>query len=86
MRMIIMEPCFVPDTVNGGAPIPLANGDMPNLEREQAIALANIGRALYVESRDDHTKGAKTAPQSLVDAAIAAQREAEAEALKKAGA
>lgn len=69
MKVLITEPCLVNFGDDHGG-VHQAAGALPDVPKDQAIALANAGRALYVERKDDPDKnGRNTAPPEMLKAA-----------------
>lgn len=69
MKMLITEPCLVNFGDDRGG-IHQDAGDLPDVPKDQAIALANVGRALYTDRKDDPDKsGRNTATSEMLKAA-----------------
>lgn len=81
MKLLIIAACLVNFGDDQGG-VAVAEGDIPDLPKDQAVRLAEHGRALYVSDKDDHTKTKiYTASEALLKAA-----EAKAKAAAKAAA
>lgn len=83
IKILILEACFI---AGEDGSVPAEVGDTPEVTKDEASLLTRIGRALYTERGDDHSKGLLTATDDVVKAAkkraqvIKADREAAAKA------
>lgn len=68
MKVLIIEPCFIPS--GEVTPTACAQGDVVDVKEDLARQLVANGRALYVEKKDDPSRGnLLTASPELVSAA-----------------
>jgi hypothetical protein len=79
-KILVIEPCLINFGDDRGG-VDHAVGDMPEVNKDTARFLADNGRALYCDERDDPTKERRlTATKAMLKAAEAAAKAAEAAA------
>lgn len=73
MKMLVISACLVNYHDDRGG-VAESAGAFIDVPKEDARQLAQLNRALYLDKKDDHTKGGHyTADKDLIDAAKKAQ-------------
>jgi hypothetical protein len=60
MKLLILAACLIPAALSATAQHADV-GEVVDVTKDDAAALTRMGRALYLDKADDHTKGALTA-------------------------
>jgi hypothetical protein len=72
-KVLIIEPTIVTFADDRGG-VPAHSGESPDVSKDVARALVNASRALYVDRKDDPSRGAiNTASPEMLKAAAAMQ-------------